>query len=923
MVLLPTGSVTFLFTDIEGSTKLARLFPDVWPTIEARHNALLQTAVTANQGYVFRTVGDEFNVAFASALDALEAALAAQTALHTENWGALGSIRVRMCLHTGQAKPRANDYDGYLTLSHTKRLMATAYGGQILLSQATEILLRDSLPPGVTLLDLGEHRLKDFERGEHIFQVVAPDLPAEFPPLKTLNALPNNLPTQLTSFIGRERELAQTNDMLSNTHLLTVIGPGGTGKTRLTLQLAAEVLPGFTDGVWLVELAPLADPALVLQTIASTLGLREIPGTPLDDLVAGYLHSKCLLLILDNCEHIVETCAQLADHLLRSCPSLKMIASSREALGIAGETVFRVPPLALPDQNGTDLETLRQSEAVQLFVERAVAVRPGFDLSGQNAPAVTQICLRLDGVPLALELAAARIGMLTPAQIAARLDDRFRLLTGGSRTALPRQQTLRSLIDWSYDLLSEAERLLFCQLSVFVGGWSLEAAEAVCPDLDVLELLAQLVKKSLVVADERSEQAETRFRMLETIRQYARDKLLETGAAALARDRHLDYYLKFAEAGEPNIYGPQRLEWVDRCELEHDNFRAALQWGLDHDVEAAMRLGGALATFWGARGFLLEGRRWLQASLDRAADLPEPGDQALRQRQAARAKGLMGISQMSYGSGDYRSGLDASQQAVRFYRETGDWFNLGFALGYIGNMAAFQNDMVLAEQALTEAILVGREHGDKLILAFVLGVMSKYVFLPRGDIEAARAYAEESGRFSREIGLSWSVAQTELILARIASIYSHWDEARRHALAAVEVYQELRDPLLLNMSYHELGDIELRAGNLAEARRHLQNCILAWQEFGQQAFVAHELESFAYIARAQNEPLRAARLLGAAEAVLEGIGTSAVGVERLEDEYQKTVIWLHTQLDETAYEAAWSEGCAMSMEQAISYALQE
>ncbi len=919
----PSGTVTFLFTDIEGSTKLARLFPDGWPTIEARHNVLLQSAITANHGYVFRTIGDEFNVAFASALDALEAALAAQTTLHTENWGAIGAIRVRMSLHTGQAKARANDYDGYLTLSHTKRLLATAYGGQILLSQATEVLLRDSLPPGVTLLDLGEHRLKDFERAEHIFQLVAPDLPAEFPPLKTLNALPNNLPVQITSFIGRERELAQTNEMLSNTHLLTLIGPGGTGKTRLTLQLAAEVLPGFTDGVWLVELAPLADPALVLQTIASTLGLREIPSTPLNDLVADYLHSKCLLLILDNCEHLVETCAQLADAFLRHCPSLKMIASSREALGIAGETVFRVPPLALPDQDSTDLDTLRQSEAVQLFVERAVAVRPGFDLSGQNAPAVGQICLRLDGVPLALELAAARIGMLTSEQIAARLDDRFRLLTGGSRTALPRQQTLRSLIDWSYDLLSEAERSLFCQLSVFVGGWSLEAAEAVCTDLDVLELLTQLVKKSLVVAEERAEQAETRFRLLETIRQYARDKLLETGAVAMVRDRHLDYYQKFAEAGEPNFFGPHRLEWVDQCEREHDNFRAALQWGLDRNSDGALRLAGSLVTFWTARGFNLEGRRWLQASLDRAAALPEAHGEADRQRQAARAKGLTQSSQLSYADGNYQVGLNAGQESVRLYRQLGDPFGLGFALCNMGNMAAFQGDMAMAEPALTEAIFIGRETGNKIILCYALGVLSRHILLPRGDIAAAHASAEESVRFSQEAGVPWSEALAELILARIAAMTEQWEEARRRALKAVDVYRELRDPLALNQAYNDLGDIELRAGNLPEAQRLHRQCILASQEFGARAFVAHELESFAFIAQADNQPARAACLLGAAEAMQEGIGTSAFGVERLENEYKRTVDWLHAQLDETTYDACWSEGCAMTMDQAISYALQE
>jgi predicted ATPase len=381
--------------------------------------------------------------------------------------------------------------------------------------------------------------------------------------------LPNNLPVQLNRFVGRERELAQTKELLADSHLLTLIGPGGTGKTRLSIQLGAEALQSYANGAWLVELAPLADPALVLQTVAETLGLREIPGTTLDDQVTGFLCEKRLLLILDNCEHLVESCAQLADHLLHSCSDLKIISSSREALGITGETVYRVPPLGLPDSDRSGVETLAQSEAVQLFVERAAAVKPGFALNERNAGPVAQICRRLDGIPLALELAAARVAMLTPQQIAARLDDRFRLLTGGSRTALPRQQTLRSLIDWSYDLLSEPERLLFCQLSVFVGGWSLEAAEAVCPDLDVFDLLAQLVQKSLVVADDSTASGETRFRLLETIRQYARDKLLERGAAEGVRDRHLNYYLEFAEAGEPNFYGRQRPEWVDRCELEH------------------------------------------------------------------------------------------------------------------------------------------------------------------------------------------------------------------------------------------------------------------------------------------------------------------------------------------------------------------
>jgi predicted ATPase len=735
--------------------------------------------------------------------------------------------------------------------------------------------------------------------------------------------LPNNLPVQLTSFVGRERELAETRKLLSHTPLLTLIGPGGTGKTRLTLQLAAEILPEFPDGVWLVQLAQLADPALVLPTIAAELGIREVPGVLLIDLVTRFVESRQLLIILDNCEHLVESCAQQAEHLLSHCPSLKMIASSREALGIAGETVYRVPPLALPPVGRAALETMQQSEAVQLFIQRAAAVKPNIVLNERNAPAVAQICRRLDGIPLALELAAARVALLTPEQIATHLDDRFRLLTGGSRTALPRQQTLRSLIDWSYDLLSEPECLLFCQLSVFVGGWSLEAAEAVSPELDVLELLAQLVQKSLVVVEERGEPAATRFRLLETIRQYARDKLLKRGNVEQVRDRHLEYYLNFVEAGEPNLYGPHRLEWIDRFELDLDNFRAALQWGLEYNIDAALRLGGALPVVWVSRG-LREGRSWLQAALDRAAALPEPqGDEASHSRQAALAKGLVGLGQIAYGDGDYQSGLEASEQAVSLYKQLGDPFGLGFALSSLGNMAAYQGDLDVAEQTLNEAIRVGREHAIKLILAYATGVLSRSVYLPRGDLSRARTLAEESMHYSQEIGLPWSVAQSELILARIDAIQGQVDVARAHALSALAVAQELRDPSLMYIATFHLGDVELCAGNLMEAQQHHRQTILACQEFGQFALAAHELESFAYIAQAQNQPVRAARLLGAAEAVQKSIGTSAIGVERLQDEYQKAVAWLQSQLDESALAAIWSEGCALTMDQAISYAVEQ
>ena len=525
---LPSGTVTFLFTDIENSTKLWEQFPGAMKAVLARHDEILRLAIENHNGTIIKTTGDGFHAAFETGISGILAALAAQQALLAAKWKEIEphNLRIRIGLHTGEADERGGDYYGP-TLNRAARLMSLAYGGQTLLSSTTADLVRDQLPAELSMRDLGEHRLKDLVRSEHIFQLNHPDLPSDFPALKSIDAFPNNLPVQLTTFIGREREIEDAKNRLISAHLLTLIGPGGTGKTRLALQLAADLLPYFYDGVWVAELAPLADPALIVQTIASVLGLREQLGMPLGELVIDYLRAKNILLIVDNCEHLVEACAQLVDQLLHACPNLKIIASSREALGITGETIYRVPSLSLPDPTQTTPSTLMLSESVQLFIVRAAAVSPPFTLNGHNAAAIAQICLRLDGIPLALELAAARVTVFSAEQIATRLDDRFKLLTGGSRTALPRQQTLRATIDWGYDLLSEDERTLLRRFSVFAGGWTFDAAETVCSELDVLNLLTQLVNKSLVIAEEES--GEVRYHLLETVRQYARDKLLEMG----------------------------------------------------------------------------------------------------------------------------------------------------------------------------------------------------------------------------------------------------------------------------------------------------------------------------------------------------------------------------------------------------------
>ena len=662
---LPSGTVTFLFTDIEGSTRLWETYPGVMKAALARHDALLRTLIEANNGRVIKTTGDGLHAAFASAADGVGAVVATQRALLAEAWPEPVSLRVRMGLHTGEAELRDGDYFGP-ALNRAARLMAVGAGGQILVSQATAGLLQDRLPAGVSLADLGEHRLKDLVHPEHVFQVVAPDLPNEFPPLKSLTTLPHNLPVQLTSFIGRDKEIAGVRRLLGGTRLLTLTGPGGAGKTRLSLQVAAEVLTEYADGAWLVELAPLADPSYLAPALAAVFNLREMPGRSLAVVVADYLAAKTLLLVLDNCEHMIEACARLADDLLHACPHLKILASSREGLGLAGETTYRVPSLVLPDAGPATPASLATSEAVRLFVERAQAAQPYFALTAGNAAAVAAICRRLDGIPLALELAAARVKLLSADQIASRLDDRFRLLVGGSRTALPRQQTLRALIDWSYDLLPPDECRLLRQLSVFAGGWTLEAAEAMGEGIDVLDVLAQLVNKSLVLVDEQGDEA--RYRLLETIRQYAREKLLEAGESEGARNRHLAFFLHFAETSEPKLLGRDMIDILDQWELEQDNLRAAMEWALETDPLAALRLAAALRMFWGRRVSMMEGLDWARTALARTQAEPPLEGEAQAVYLEAKAKVLQAEASLCFALGDNRAcrlGIEASITLAR------------------------------------------------------------------------------------------------------------------------------------------------------------------------------------------------------------------------------------------------------------------
>ena len=596
---LPSGTVTFLFTDVEGSTRLWERHPDAMRPALERHDALLRAAVEEHRGRVVKTTGDGLHAVFVTTRDALDAALAAQVALAEQAWGATGELRVRMGLHTGDADARDGDYYGPAT-NRAARVMAAAHGGQIVLSHATEEIVRDSLPEGIGLTDLGEHRLPDLARPERVFQVVAPRLRRDFPPLRSLDALPGNLPGQLTSFIGRAIERDAIADALLASRLVTVTGVGGVGKSRIAIQVAFDVLRRFPDGAWLCELANAGDADELAQVVAATLGVVPRPGSSLDDSVLDALRTRELILVLDNCEHLVEEVGRLTEGLLRECPGVRILATSREALGVAGEQVWPLSSLELPPRTSA-LETVVASEAVQLFTERARAVQPGFVLDEGNAEAVTEICRRLDGIPLAVELAAARVTIMSPSDIASRLDQRFQLLTGGRRTAAGRHQTLRAAIEWSYEMLEPQESALFERLGVFPGSFDADAVAGVATGRgmeawDVLDAGAGLVAKSMIVADEAT--GTTRYHMLETLRAFARERLEAVGELHEWFRRHADHYTRFAEQADVGLGGPDEVAWRKRVHLELENLRAAfircLVLGEDDDVRRALRIVAAL-----------------------------------------------------------------------------------------------------------------------------------------------------------------------------------------------------------------------------------------------------------------------------------------------------------------------------------------
>ena len=883
---LPTGTVTFLFTDIEGSTALWEQHPEAARAALVRHDVLVEQIVAEHHGQVVRPrgEGDSRFAVFARATDAIAAAAALQQAFAVEAWPTPAPLRVRMALHTGEADLREGDYYGS-AVNRCARLRAVAHGGQTLATLATQELVRDSLPASITLRDLGVHRLKDLSRREHIFQLVAPGVRSAFPPLATLERAPNNLPLQPTPLIGRDPEVEHVRQHLLDPEirLVTLTGPGGTGKTRLALAAAAAVVEHFPDGVWFVDLGHLNDPAQVAPAIATVLSVKEHGGKRLAETLATYLRGRQLLLVLDNFEHVLSA-APLLEELLRGAPRLSVLVTSRVVLGMYGEQNMPVPPLALPDLDALPpLEALTRYEAIRLFVARAQAVRPDFALTPDTAPIVAEICRRLDGLPLAIELAAAQIRLLPAPALLARLRDRpERVLAGGSWSLPARQQTLRATLDWSYNLLNAQEQMLLRRLAVFAGSWMLEATAAVCNadndlDIDVLDGLTALLDKSLVHSVDKG--GKPRLSMLETIREYALEQLMASGEAERLRSSHARFYLRLVASARPELArGASQMAWHRHLDAEYDNLRAALQWLLDHqEVDAALEFAGGVWPFWMTRGYLSEGRRALDAVL------------ALAGAHAAQHT------------------PELSTLYLRVLRGAG-W------------LASEQNDYERATALFEQALVLTREMRDTRRIAGVL-VELGYVARLHGDYARAMALFEESVAIAPEAVGQRTHPLTLSNLGMLAHIQGDDTRALSNLEAALSLSRERGDNVAVAWTLAYLGQVLKDQGNAVRARTYVAEGLALFRGLGNRDGIAFALELLAGVLVLRGQALPAARLFGAADALREAIGSPLAPFDQ--PGYERDVERARSGLEDGAWQAAWAEGRAMTLEQVVAYALEQ
>lgn len=895
-------TVTFVFSDLEGSTRLLATLRDAYgPLLEAYHD-LIEAVFTKHGGTQLDQAGDGLFHSFPSSRSAASAAIEAQLAMAERDWPGGASVRARMGIHTGEAVTRRSGYVG-MDVHRAARIAAAGHGGQVLLSQVTRDLVATDLPAEAVLTDLGEHWLKDLAQPEHLYQLTIQGLPQAFPPLKSLVTLPNNLPRHLNSFVGRQGDVAEVRRLTTEAPLVTLTGPGGVGKTRLAIQVAAELLDTFADGAWLVELETLTDENLVAQQVAVALGIAEASDADAQESVLGHLRTRQALLILDNCEHVIEACARLANALLRGCPGLRIIATSREALGVSGERMYPVRSLTLPTSARTvSAAVAAEFEAVDLFCERARAADPSFTITDDNAPAVVEICERLDGIPLAIELAAARVRALSPQQIAERLDDRFRLLTGGSRTVMPRHQTLRAAIDWSFDLLPETERSVLWRLSVFSGAFALEAAEAVCVGADVaseevIDHVTRLVEKSLV------NRQQDRYRLLETVRGYARERSLEAGEAAGAYHRHRDWYLDFVRRAAPGFFrGPESAEWLDALEAQHDNLRTALSWSLNEagGASPALELASGLWRFWEIRGYLREGRQWLERVL-----AATPGETSTTRADVLTAAGILAAAQ-----GDHAAAVRYHEQSLALQEQLGSKQGVQFALHNLANAAMHTGDLAQARTLYERAIAIaGTEDPNRAFVYVNLADVAD----SQGDAEAARGHYEQAIEIVAASGDSWGMAHAQSSYGQWAARQSNHAAARQRYEQALAIYRQLGDQRGEARLMTLLADVDADEGKPAEALRLLYGALEIRCRLGDSPGICGALERFAAGAM-DLDATRAARILAAATSLRDRTGArlSPAGQAAMDQQLARLQKVLGAE-----FGAAWHSGSGAGVDEAL------
>lgn len=902
--------VAFLFTDIEGSTQRWDRHRQAMDGAVKRHDSIVRDAIEGHSGYVFKTVGDAFCAAFASASDAVEAAIDVQRGLANEDFASVEGLRVRAGLHVGEASERDGDYFGP-AVNRVARLMSIGHGGQVLLSGTMRGLTDARLPAGTSLVDFGLRRLKDLTEPEHVWQLTIDGLRTEFPPLASLDARPNNLPEQLTRLIGREADLKEIESLVAQHRLVTLLGSGGVGKTRLALQAAADLLDRNPDGVWFVDLARLTDPELVPSVVAQAIGMTQAQGRRVDEALLDWLKRKQLLLILDNCEHLVDAAARLADAIMRSCPDVRILATSRQALGIDGEVVYRLPSLAVPlNAPRMRASELLQFGAIDLFVERASAADTRFSLTDDTAPIIADICARLDGIPLAIELAAARVKVLSIPNLAKRLDDRFKILTGGARTALPRQKTLTALIDWSYNLLTPQEQTLFARIAIFAGGFSLDAATAVCAgngldEADILDLLASLTDKSLVVADTTGESE--RYRLLESTRAYAIGKIAEADESERLARSHAEYFRDRAQTADETYASSATWAWLVREETELDNYRAALEWSLtgEKDVPLGAAIAGSRDRVWTLGGLSVEGRYWIgraQAGLDESA----------YPREAARL--WLALAMFSHA----KPKRDHAARALALYESQGDRRMSAWALFYVA-FGLFQMGQIdEADRECGRSLSAMREFGDRRGVAACLNLRGLAYRSPGKDVaQASKVFAEAIDihkSMGDEIGTGTVIGN----LAELEFLGGNTEQALALVREALEINKRGKDAVILALGHTNIAAYSIALGDLNQARSAAREG-LKWALQGQHVLgIAVVLQHFALIGALCNNVDTSARLVGHVNARFQALGYGREYTEQWC--YDKLMDTLREHLSEAEIEMRAAEGAMWTEDRAVQEA---